>query len=119
MWRAQSAVGKACFPFSELSRLPSLKGWCAWIPGHDVIRALHECGVYAQFVSEASATLKRRAEGTAEDVWLKSNLYPDYYLNTFHFQVIWVDLPANCAVFCTVPYFISALFRERACTAHR
>ncbi len=41
----------------------------------------------AQFVSEASATLKRRAEGTAEDVWLKSNLYPDYYLNTFHFQV--------------------------------
>lgn len=40
-----------------------------------------------QFVSEASATLKRRAEGTAEDVWLKSNLYPDYYLNTFHFQV--------------------------------
>ena len=42
---------------------------------------------YAQFVSEASATLKRRAAGTAEDVWLKSNLYPDYYLNTFHFQV--------------------------------
>ena len=40
-----------------------------------------------QFVSEASATLKRRAEGTAQDVWLKSNLYPDYYLNTFHFQV--------------------------------
>ena len=40
-----------------------------------------------QFVSEASATLSRRAAGTAEDVWLKSNLYPDYYLNTFHFQV--------------------------------
>ena len=46
------------------------------------------CCVCVQFVSEASATLKRRAEGTAEDVWLKSNLYPDYYLNTFHFQVM-------------------------------
>lgn len=45
----------------------------------------HAC--CAQFVSEASATLARRAAGTAEDVWLKSNLYPDYYLNTFHFQV--------------------------------
>jgi len=41
----------------------------------------------AQFVSEASATLSRRAAGSAEDVWLKSNMYPDYYLNTFHYQV--------------------------------
>ena len=40
-----------------------------------------------QFVSEASATLSRRAAGSAEDVWLKSNMYPDYYLNTFHYQV--------------------------------
>ena len=73
----------------------------------------------AQFVSEASATLKRRSEGTAEDVWLKSNLYPDYYLNTFHFQVIWVLLPAKIAVSCVVPYSLSALPGEHACTAHR
>ena len=73
----------------------------------------------AQFVSEASATLKRRAAGTAEDVWLKSNLYPDYYLNTFHFQVIWVDLLANSAVSCTVSYFFSDLPGKHACTAHR
>ena len=39
-----------------------------------------------QFVAEASATLSRRGRGQAEDVWLKSPLYPDYYLNTFHYQ---------------------------------
>lgn len=40
-----------------------------------------------QFVTEASATLKRRGVGKPEDVWLKSPMYPDYYLNTFHYQV--------------------------------
>ena len=71
-----------------------------------------------QFVSEASATLKRRAAGTAEDVWLKSNLYPDYYLNTFHFQVSWIKLPANRAVPCTVLYTLSALPGNNACMAN-
>lgn len=52
-----------------------------------MLTSIHLSTVLVQFVSEASATLKRRAAGTAEDVWLKSNLYPDYYLNTFHFQV--------------------------------
>ncbi len=28
-----------------------------------------------------------------EDVWLKSPMYPDYYLNTFHYQV---RVPAIC-----------------------
>ena len=56
-----------------------------------------EFSTAVQFVSEASATLKRRAEGTAEDVWLKSNLYPDYYLKTFHFQVsLKYDLLVSC-----------------------
>jgi hypothetical protein len=40
-----------------------------------------------QFVAEASAALKRRGTGKPEDVWLKSPMYPDYYLNTFHYQV--------------------------------
>ncbi|EIE27631.1 S-adenosyl-L-methionine-dependent methyltransferase [Coccomyxa subellipsoidea C-169] len=40
----------------------------------------------AQFVAEASAALGRRDHGKPEDVWLKSPMYPDYYLNTFHYQ---------------------------------
>lgn len=78
--------------------------------------------LFVQFVSEASATLKRRAEGTAEDVWLKSNLYPDYYLNTFHFQVMCFDVPAIAPVPGTVPHPLlllpgdHALPRTHACT---
>lgn len=41
----------------------------------------------AQFVTEAAATLARRNGGKPDDVWLKSHMYPDYYLNTFHYQV--------------------------------
>ena len=41
---------------------------------------------HVQFVAEASATLGRRGRGQVEDVWLKSPLYPEYYLNTFHYQ---------------------------------
>lgn len=48
-----------------------------------------------QFVTEASATLKRRGTGTPEDVWLKSPLYPQYYLNTFHYQVAPPPAPAS------------------------
>jgi hypothetical protein len=47
---------------------------------------MHACA-RAQFVAEASATLTRRGRGQPEDVWLKSPLYPEYYLNTFHYQV--------------------------------
>ena len=39
-----------------------------------------------RFLKEASATLKRRSEGKAEDVWLRSRLYPEYYMNTWHYQ---------------------------------
>lgn len=38
-------------------------------------------------MAEATATLGRRSQGKPEDVWLKSPMYPDYYLNTFHYQV--------------------------------
>lgn len=40
----------------------------------------------ARFVREAVGTLKRRAAGEPEPVWLRSPLYPEYYLNTFHYQ---------------------------------
>ncbi|QDZ17740.1 S-adenosyl-L-methionine-dependent methyltransferase [Chloropicon primus] len=39
-----------------------------------------------RFLREAPRTLKRRSDGVAEDVWLKSPLYPEYYLNTWHYQ---------------------------------
>ena len=32
------------------------------------------------------STLRRRTEEQAEDVWVKSNLYPQYYMNTWHYQ---------------------------------
>ena len=40
------------------------------------------------FASEASSTLRRRFRGSPDKVWLQSSMYPDYYLNTFHYQVV-------------------------------
>ena len=39
-----------------------------------------------RFLTEAPKTLKRRTTGVADDVWLKSTLYPDYYMNSWHYQ---------------------------------
>lgn len=38
------------------------------------------------FVSEAALALQRRTKNEAEPLWLDSNLYPDYYKNTWHYQ---------------------------------
>lgn len=46
----------------------------------------HVLSTVATFASEASNTLKRRFRGTPDKVWLQSSMYPDYYLNTFHYQ---------------------------------
>lgn len=35
---------------------------------------------------EASSTLQRRSIGKPDNVWLESGLYPEYYLNTWHYQ---------------------------------
>ena len=40
----------------------------------------------AGYVNAAVGTLQRRAAQRPDDVWLKSELYPDYYLNTWHYQ---------------------------------
>ena len=42
----------------------------------------------AMFMREAADTISRRSRGdeTATDVWLQSKMYPDYFLNTFHFR---------------------------------
>lgn len=39
-----------------------------------------------RFVRESSLTLTRMQEQIPDKVWIKSELYPDYY-KTFHFQV--------------------------------
>ena len=39
------------------------------------------------FATEASNTLTRRFKGAPEKVWMQSSMYPEYYLNTFHYQV--------------------------------
>ncbi len=52
---------------------------------------------WMQFVAEATATLGRRSQGKPEDVWLKSPMYPDYYLNTFHYQVHLPIIPFEAA----------------------
>lgn len=39
-----------------------------------------------QFVREAADTLARRDQQASTAVWLDSELYPDYYKNTFHYR---------------------------------
>lgn len=40
----------------------------------------------AMFVGEAVSTLRRRVRSTSVGPWLKSPMYPEYYLNDFHYQ---------------------------------
>lgn len=40
----------------------------------------------ARFISEAVGTLRRRRVGRPDEIWLNSELYPDYYLQTWHYQ---------------------------------
>ncbi len=39
------------------------------------------------FLQEAADTLGRRDRQADTSVWIDSKLYPDYYGNTFHYQV--------------------------------
>jgi len=48
----------------------------------------HVLRTVSTFASEASNTLRRRFRGSPDKVWLQSSMYPDYYLNTFHYQVV-------------------------------
>lgn len=53
---------------------------------------LHVLSTAATFATEASNTLVRRFGGAPEKVWLQSSMYPEYYLNTFHYQVTFLLL---------------------------
>ena len=52
----------------------------------------------ALFMQEAAHTISRRTLGdaAATDVWLQSKLYPDYFMNTFHFRAF--VRPAVCCL---------------------
>ncbi len=54
---------------------------------------LHVVRTAITFASEASSTMQRRMRGSPDRVWLDSSMYPSYYLNTFHYQVI-ISLPS-------------------------
>ena len=47
----------------------------------------HVLSTISTFATEASNTLRRRFKGSPERVWMQSSMYPEYYLNTFHYQV--------------------------------
>lgn len=49
---------------------------------------LHVMRTALSFASEASSTMQRRMRGSPDRVWLDSSMYPSYYLNTFHYQVM-------------------------------
>ena len=61
----------------------------------------HVLRTVSTFASEASNTLRRRFRGSPDKVWLQSSMYPDYYLNTFHYQVMTGSAigTANCTWF--------------------
>lgn len=65
--------------------------WDMTTPRHRQFNPLYIARKFVDFVQEASATLQRRSTGNPEDVWLRSDMYPDYYLNTFHYQVHYIS----------------------------
>ena len=56
-------------------------------PTHRQFNPLYSMRQSLRFFEEATATLQRKAEKAATDVWMNdSNLYPNYYRHTFHYQ---------------------------------
>ena len=37
-------------------------------------------------MAEAAGILERRGKNQTEPIWMNSNLYPEYYMNTWHYQ---------------------------------
>lgn len=38
------------------------------------------------FIDEAVATFSRRSRNQADELWMKSDMYPSYYTNSYHYQ---------------------------------
>lgn len=60
--------------------------WDMVTSGHRQFNPLFVLNKASRFMREAVGTLARRDSGAPTNVWFKSSLYPDYYLNTFHYQ---------------------------------
>lgn len=62
--------------------------WDMVTTGHRQFNPLFILGKGRLMLREAVSTLSRRfTPGSETHVWIDSALYPDYYLNTFHYQV--------------------------------
>lgn len=61
--------------------------WDMTTRGHRQFSPSYILGKASRFLTEAFQTLERRDAGKPDPVWLGSGMYPDYYLNTFHYQV--------------------------------
>ena len=64
-------------------RLP----WDMTTAGHRQFSPTYILNKASRFITEAYQTLERRDAGKPDPVWLGSGMYPEYYLNTFHYQV--------------------------------
>lgn len=63
--------------------------WDMVTTGHRQFNPLYILNKGRLMLNEAVSTLsKRLTPGSSTDVWMDSALYPPYYLNTFHFQVL-------------------------------
>lgn len=62
--------------------------WDMTTPRNRQYDPLHMLSTVVSFATEASDALRRSMAGTPEKVWLQSSMYPQYYLNTFHYQVM-------------------------------
>jgi len=63
-------------------RLP----WDMSTPGHRQRNPVYMARKAVEYFQEATGVLGRRERGKPEDVWLDSDMYPDYYRQTYHFQ---------------------------------
>lgn len=61
--------------------------WDMTTPRNRQYDPLHMMSTVVSFATEASDALRRSVAGAPEKVWLQSSMYPQYYLNTFHYQV--------------------------------
>jgi len=68
---------------------------------------LHVMRTALTFASEASSTMQRRMRGSPDRVWLDSSMYPSYYLNTFHYQVM-IELASYIYTCLTLLSYIEA-----------
>mmetsp|Transcript_8605 Transcript_8605/g.23334 ORF Transcript_8605/g.23334 Transcript_8605/m.23334 type:complete len:511 (-) Transcript_8605:150-1682(-) len=84
----QGPLAEACLSYyQDFENIKAGKYGMPWDMNlnHRQFNPLYIARKAAAFVAEATDTLRRREEGRAEDVWIKSMGVPDYF-KTFHYQ---------------------------------